>query len=136
MFSLKDPAGKDCNARFTTAPLKGFSAQEWIIYQSFCFLKLLIFIAVSMRKWLSCSLFIRGNGETRRNKHFLSFFNSEKRLFLPHFHSYLIADFRHCHSFLVQCTANQCSTHRNLSFSLIRFKGSPGNYVYNPFNHL
>ena len=67
-----DPPCKDGNARFTTVPLEAFLIKY--DYESdinvFLSLKCLFSFAVSLRKWLAHSFFIRRKGENHGNKHF------------------------------------------------------------------
>ena len=65
----------NCNAQFTTVPLKALSDQVWIRYQYFClfvYFNCLFSFAVYLGKWRARFLFIGSNGETLRNTHLSS----------------------------------------------------------------
>ena len=58
-----DPPCNDGYARFTTAPLKAFPDQVWIIHSCLCIFKLIIFTCSFSAKWLAYFLLIKGSGE-------------------------------------------------------------------------
>ena len=67
---VHDAPWKDGNVRFTNVPLITLSDQVWIRIDIKVFFESLIYIFITLLKWLAHFLFNRSNGEAHRQKHF------------------------------------------------------------------